>query len=109
MKLREVAYARSGDKGDINNVTILPHQGADYERLLREVTCERVAAHFTGLVSGPVERYPLPGIGALNFVMHGALDGGVSVSLRADSHGKSYQSLMLDLELDPGAGWRAKR
>ena len=99
MILREIAYARSGDKGDISNITVLPHDRSGYEFLCRELTVDLVARHFSGLVGGPVERFELPGTGALNFVMYGALDGGVSASLKSDPHGKSYQSLMLDIEL----------
>jgi len=99
MRLREVAYARSGDKGNISNITVLPRVGTDLAWLRANLTVARVAEHFGELVRGPVTRYDLPGIGALNFVLEEALDGGVSVSLRADPHGKSYQSLMLDLEL----------
>jgi hypothetical protein len=99
MRLREVAYARSGDKGNISNITVLPYDRADLEWLSDSLTAARVSEHFGELVRGSVTRYELPGIGALNFVLEEALDGGVSVSLRADPHGKSYQSLMLDLEL----------
>jgi hypothetical protein len=100
MKLRQLAHARTGDKGDISSISLIAYDPADYERLAREVTAERVAAHFSGLVTGAVRRYELPGLGALNFVMEGALGGGVTRSLALDIHGKSLSSCLLDLEVE---------
>jgi hypothetical protein len=99
MKLRDIAHSRSGDKGDIANISVIAYQPGDYARLVERVTAERVAAHFAALASGPVRRYELPNIGALNFVLEGALGGGVTRALRLDAHGKSLSSLMLDLEI----------
>ena len=99
MRLRAIAHARAGDKGDISNISVIAHRPEDYPRLERHVTAERVRAHFAGLVRGEVVRHALPGIGALNFVLHGALGGGVTRSLALDAHGKCLASAMLDLEL----------
>lgn len=99
MKLREIALARSGDKGDIANVTVIPYRKEDWPLLQKRLTVEVVRRAFGELVTGEVTRYELPGICALNFVMRGALDGGVSASLRLDIHGKSYQSIILDAEI----------
>jgi hypothetical protein len=98
-KLRDVCYSRSGDKGNVSNIVVLPHKHADWEWIREVVTVELIRPAFEGLVFGEIERFELPGIGALNFVLHGALGGGVSGSLRADPHGKSLQSLILDVEL----------
>lgn len=99
MILRELAHARAGDKGDISCISVIAYDPADYPRLEREVTAGRVAAHFAGIVHGAVRRYALPGIGALNFVMEGALGGGVTRSLAIDAHGKCLASKMLELEV----------
>lgn len=100
IKLLEVAFARSGDKGDTSNIGVVPYRDADYEWLRRVLTPERVKAHFAGLVRGEVIRYELPGIRAFNFVMKEALDGGVSRSLNLDVHGKNYGNILLELELE---------
>ena len=100
VKLREIAFARSGDKNDTSNVGVVPYDAADFELVKREVTVERVRARFGPLVSGEVVRYELPGIRALNFVLTGALGGGVSRTLALDAHGKAYGSLMLDLDVE---------
>lgn len=99
MKLREVAYSRSGDKGDVSNVCVFPYDEADYGWLGEKLTVEVVRRQFEGLVRGEVTRYDLESLKGYNFVMTQALDGGVSISLRADPHGKSYQSLILDIDL----------
>lgn len=100
MKLREVAYSRSGDKGDVANICVFVYDDDHWDALRREVTVDRVREKFGGLVKGDIVRYELPGTKGLNFVMTEALGGGVSMSLRADPHGKSYQSLILDLDVD---------
>lgn len=105
--LREVAYARSGDKGDTSNVGVIPYRPEDWEWLTRELTVERVREEFAGLVFGEIHRYLLPGIRALNFVMERALSGGVSRSLNLDAHGKSWGNLMLSLEVEAPDGWSA--
>lgn len=99
MKLRDIAHSRTGDKGDTSTVSLIACDPADYPRLEAWVTADRVAAHFAGLITGPVDRYPLPGLAALNFVLHHALGGGVTRSLRLDQHGKSLSSWLLDMEV----------
>jgi hypothetical protein len=98
-KLREIAYSRSGDKGDICNVCVFPYDDADYDRLREALTVEVVRDKYGALVEGDIVRYELPGTCGLNFVMYEALAGGVSISLRVDPHGKSMQNLMLDIEI----------
>lgn len=100
MQLRRLAHSRTGDKGDISNISVIAYDPADYDLLVREVTVERVKAHLGAAVRGPVERYELPGLGALNFVLHQALGGGVTRSLALDSHGKSLSSYLLAMEID---------
>ena len=91
-RLYDLAHARAGDKGNTSNISVIAYDPADYERLRRQVTPERVKAHFAGVVRGAVERYELPRIFALNFVLHDALAGGVTRSLSLDPHGKSLSS-----------------
>jgi hypothetical protein len=101
--LRQIAASRSGDKGDVSNICVFAYDPADYPLLLEQVTADRVREHFGVLVEGTVVRYELPQVHGLNFVLDRALGGGVSMTLRADPHGKSFQSLLLDLTLDlPG-------
>lgn len=100
VKLREVAFARSGDKNDVSNVGVIPYDPGDFELIREQVTAERVRQHFSGLVRGEVTRYELRGISALNFLMTKALGGGVSRTLAMDIHGKAYGSLMLDLAIE---------
>ncbi len=99
MRLREIAHSRTGDKGDISNISVIAFNPADYSLLVERVTAARVAALFAPIATGPVARYELPHIGALNFVIHGALGGGVTRALTLDAHGKSLSSLMLELEV----------
>lgn len=99
MRLREVAASRSGDKGDVSNICVFAYDPEHYPLLVERLTAERVAAHFGDLVQGSVVRYELPKVHGLNFVLDRALGGGVSMTLRADPHGKAYQSLILDLDL----------
>jgi len=103
--LRDIAHARSGDKGNTLNLALVAFRKEDYPLLLETVTAERVRQHFGELVSGTVTRYELPRLGALNFVLEGALDGGVTRSLRSDPHGKSLSSglLAMEIELDGDA------
>jgi hypothetical protein len=100
MKLREIAHSRTGDKGNISNISVIAYDAKDYPLLLAQVTIDRVTAHFAGVVEGEVVRYELPKIFALNFVMDKALGGGVTRSLALDAHGKSLSSALLDLEID---------
>lgn len=100
MKLRELAHARSGDKGDVSNISVIAYSQAAYERLRGALTPERVKLHLRGVVRGEVRRYDLPQLMALNFVLHGALGGGVTRSLALDAHGKCLSGLLLELELE---------
>ena len=99
MKLRAIAHARTGDKGDTSNVAVIAYRPEDYPALVAHVTPARVAAHFAGIVHGEVVRHELPSLGALNFVLGRALGGGVTRSLALDAHGKSLGSALLDLDL----------
>ena len=104
MRLRDLAHSRTGDKGDTSNISVIAYRAEDYPRIARYVTAERVRAHFGGIVRGEVLRYELPAIAALNFVLHGALGGGVTRSLALDAHGKCLGSAILDLEVQDGEG-----
>lgn len=99
-QLVHLAHARSGDKGDKANIALFAADRATYDLLMREVTVERVQAHFAGISSGKVERFEAPNVLALNFVLHGALNGGASRSLRSDALGKSLSSALLRMEID---------
>ena len=99
MKLYEVAHSRTGDKGNISNVSLIAYDPAEFEMLKEKVTPERVKEHFKGMVKGDVVRYELPNICALNFVMQAALGGGVTRSLSVDMHGKGFSSYLLDMEI----------
>jgi hypothetical protein len=100
VKLREIAHSRTGDKGNISNISVIAYDEKNYPLLLDQVTSARVKTHFAGVVEGEVIRYELPKIFALNFVMDRALGGGVTRSLALDAHGKSLSSALLDLEID---------
>ncbi|MFF5989452.1 AtuA-related protein [Prauserella flavalba] len=106
MRVADIAHGRSGDKGDTCNVGIVAYDAAGYELLRRELTEERVAAHFGDLVRGTVTRYELPGILALNFVLTRALDGGGTQSLRSDHLGKTMYAWLLRMELPDAADVR---
>ncbi len=99
-RLVELAHARSGDKGDIADLSLFAPDQATYDLLARKVTAERVKQHFAGIVTGKVERFEVPNILALKFVLHGALNGGASRSLRSDSLGKSLSSALLRMEIE---------
>jgi len=101
--LRELAHSRTGDKGDTSNISLIAYEATDYPLLARYVTAERVRAHFADIVRGEVTRYELPRLGALNFVMRGALGGGVTRSLALDAHGKSLSSALLSMEIPEDA------
>jgi hypothetical protein len=100
--LRDIAHARSGDKGDTSNISVIAYDPADYELLRAQVSVERVKAHLGKVVLGEVERYELPALAALNFVLHRALAGGVTRSLALDTHGKCLSSVLLELEIHKG-------
>lgn len=99
-QLVRLVHARSGDKGNKANIAIFAPDRAIYDVLLREVTPEHVKQHFTGIVTGRVERFEVPNILALNFVLHSALNGGASRSLRSDTLGKSLSSALLRMEIE---------
>lgn len=99
-KLRDLAHARTGDKGDTSNIAVIAYDPRDYERLRTVLTAERVRTFFRGTVHGDVSRYELPKLAALNFVMTGALGGGVTRSLALDAHGKSLGSALLDIDVE---------
>ena len=99
MKLREIAYSRSGDKGDTSNICVFVYDPRHYPLIRDKLTAEVVRERFGSLVRGEVTRYVIPSAHGLNFVLHRALGGGVSLTLRADPHGKSYQSLVLDIDV----------
>jgi hypothetical protein len=99
MKLGDIAHSRSGDKGDASNISVIAFDPKDYPLLVERVTVERVAQHFAKIATGTVRRYELPNIAALNFLLEGALAGGVTRALTLDAHGKALSSLMLELEL----------
>jgi hypothetical protein len=98
IQLRHLAHARSGDKGDTANVGLIALEPEYYPVLQREVTVARVARHFKGMVTG-VERFELPNLNALNFLLHGALDGGGTISLKTDAQGKVYSTALLRMEV----------
>ena len=100
VQLVHLAHARSGDKGDTANVGLIALKPAWYAVLAAHVTEARVAAHFRGMIDGHVERYDLPNLSALNFLLHGALDGGGTVSLKTDAQGKTYSAALLRMEID---------
>ena len=102
MKIRliEIAHARSGDKGDTANVGVIARRPEYYPVLVKYLTVERVRDHFAGIALGRVERFELPNLGALNFLLHEALGGGGTRSLKNDAQGKTLGSAMLRMELD---------
>jgi hypothetical protein len=102
LQLRWLAHARSGDKGDTANVGLIALEPEYYPILLKEVTTARVARHFKGMITG-VERFELPNLNALNFLLHGALDGGGTISLKTDAQGKVYSTALLRMEIPVSA------
>jgi hypothetical protein len=98
VQLRYLAHARSGDKGDTANVGLIALEPEYYKILRREVTVARVARHFKGMVTG-VDRFELPNLNALNFLLHGALGGGGTISLKTDAQGKVYSTALLRMEV----------
>ncbi|MGF1608741.1 MAG: hypothetical protein ACFCUQ_05050 [Kiloniellales bacterium] len=100
VKLREIAHARAGDKGNISNVSVWVYDPQHYELLKAQLTPERIKQAYPRLFRGSVERYDLDRIHGLNFVLHDAIEGGVNSSLNLDSHGKSWSFLILDLDVE---------
>ncbi len=100
MQLVKLAHARSGDKGDTANVGLIALKSAFYPILDKQVTAAKVARHFRGMIDGPVERFELPNLNALNFLLHGALGGGGTLSLKTDAQGKVFSTALLRMEID---------
>jgi hypothetical protein len=100
VRLLDIAHARSGDKGDTANVGVIALQPRWYDVLEKFVTRSKVADHFRGMIEGDVERYELPNLNALNFLLHGALDGGGTLSLKTDAQGKVYSTALLRMVID---------
>jgi hypothetical protein len=98
--LGSIAHTRSGDKGDTSNIGVIAFKPEDYPVLLREVTPESVKQFFGDLVKGEVERFELPNLGAINLLLHEALGGGGTVSLRVDAQGKTYGAALLRMEVE---------
>jgi hypothetical protein len=108
VQLRVLAHARSGDKGDTANVGLIALRPEYYDVLRREVTSARVARHFRGMITGKVERFELPNLRALNFLLHGALGGGGTLSLKTDAQGKVFSTALLRMAIAVPAGFRAR-
>jgi hypothetical protein len=100
VQLRQLAHARSGDKGDTANVGLIAFSDEIYPILVREVTAERVKTHFKGIARGNVERFELPNLSALNFLLHESLGGGGTLSLMTDAQGKTFSSALLRMEIN---------
>ena len=100
IKLLKLAHARSGDKGDTANVGLIALRAEFYSVLVREVTAARVKEHFRGICKGGVERYELPNLGALNFLLHESLGGGGTLSLMTDAQGKTFSTALLRMEIE---------
>ncbi len=100
IQLLKLAHARSGDKGDTANVGLIALRKEYYPAIVREVTAERVRAHFEGICKGEVERFELPNLHALNFLLHESLGGGGTLSLMTDAQGKTFSTALLRMEID---------
>ena len=100
LPLAAIAHARSGDKGDASNVGLIADSAALYEVILREATAERVKAHFREVCRGPVERFEVPNLHALNFILHDSLGGGGTESLKTDAQGKTHAQGLLQMEIE---------
>lgn len=99
MKLYDIAHSRAGDKGNISTLSLIPYYESDYEMLCQKVSIEKVKKHFEGIIEGEIIRYEMPNISSLLFVCQDALAGGVTTSLRIDTHGKSLSYKLLDMEI----------
>lgn len=100
IKLRDIAHGRSGDKGDAANIGIIAYDDKGYDIINKHLTTERVKKHFEGICRGKVERFELPNIRALNFLLHNTLGGGGTVSLKYDAQGKTLAAALLRIEMD---------
>jgi hypothetical protein len=108
VQLLQLAHARSGDKGDTANVGLIARRPEYYPLLVSRVTAARVARHFRGVIAGPVERFELPNLHALNFLLHGALDGGGTISLKTDAQGKVFSTALLRMRVTIPRGLRVR-
>lgn len=99
-KLRALAHTRAGDKGDISDISVFAYDDESYEVIAEQLTADRLEAELSAVADGPVTRYDLPKLNGFNYVIENALDGGVTSSLRMDSHGKSMSSLVLNIEFN---------
>lgn len=99
MKLEKIAHSRTGDKGNITTISVIAYRQEDYGDLVAKVTAKKVHRHFSKMIDGPVTRYEIPSLHALNFVLENALAGGVTRSLRLDKHGKALASFLLEMEI----------
>ena len=99
MKLYDIAHSRAGDKGNISTLSLIPYNESDYEMLCQKVTVEKVKRHLKGIVLGEIIRYEMPNISSLLFVCQDALAGGVTTSLRMDTHGKALSYKLLDMDI----------
>jgi hypothetical protein len=100
VQLRKLAHARSGDKGDTANVGLIALRDEFYPLLVNEVTSDRVKKHFAGICQGEVERFDLPNLGALNFLLHESLGGGGTLSLMTDAQGKTFSTALLRMTIE---------
>jgi hypothetical protein len=100
VKLVKLAHARSGDKGDTANVGLIAYKPEYYKVLVEQVTAARVKDHFKAICEGEVERFEVPNLGALNFLLHQSLDGGGTLSLKTDAQGKTYSTALLRMEIE---------
>ena len=100
VQIKSIAHARSGDKGDTANVGLIALRDEVYPLLVREVTSARVKEHFKGICKGDVERFELPNLGALNFLLHESLGGGGTLSLMTDAQGKTFSTALLRMEVE---------
>lgn len=100
IKLKDICHGRSGDKGDAANIGLIAYNKENYELIKREVTADKVKKYFEGICLGEVERYEMPNINALNFVLHNTLGGGGTVSLKLDAQGKTLASALLKMEIE---------
>jgi len=100
IRLREIAHGRSGDKGDAANIGIIAYDEKGFEIIQKHLTAERVKKHFKGICFGEVERYEMPNIRALNFILNNALGGGGTVSLKLDAQGKTLAAALLRIEIE---------
>ncbi len=100
VQLIKIAHARSGDKGDTANIGLIALKPEYYPLLVEKVTAERVKEHFAGICKGKVERFELPNLGALNFLLHEALGGGGTITLKHDAQGKTLSTALLRMEID---------